>query len=107
MFNKDLNLPLVIILLYIALIIIFSLLYYFPIGQYSVAGELKDLKLLESTYFSVVTITTLGYGDILPAGNISRVLVIIESILGVLLIGLFLNAIFENKSKMKKKQSTM
>ena len=44
-------------------------------------------------YLSTVTITTLGYGDIIPLTNIARFLVGLESILGIIVIGLFLNAI--------------
>lgn len=51
-------------------------------------------------YFSTVTITTLGFGDIVPITRSSRLLVSSESILGVIFIGLFLNALFrDNKSK--------
>ncbi len=35
-----------------------------------------------STYFSYVTLTTLGYGDISPAAPVSRVLVYLEAISG-------------------------
>ena len=35
------------------------------------------------TYFSYVTLTTLGYGDISPAQPVSRVLVYLEAIVGV------------------------
>ena len=44
-------------------------------------------------YFSTVTITTLGYGDILPISNLARIMVSIESIVGIVVIGLFLNAV--------------
>jgi hypothetical protein len=44
-------------------------------------------------YFSAVTITTLGYGDIVPITNIARIATSIESILGVILIGLFFNSL--------------
>lgn len=44
-------------------------------------------------YFSVITITTLGYGDITPAGKLGQLLAASESILGVTLIGLFLNSL--------------
>ncbi len=36
-----------------------------------------------ATYFSYVTLTTLGYGDISPAEPLSRVLVYLEAIVGV------------------------
>ncbi len=42
------------------------------------------------TYFSVVTITTLGYGDILPVSSAARALVQIEAILGQLYMALVL-----------------
>jgi len=44
-------------------------------------------------YFSSVTLTTLGFGDIVPVTNNARILISIEAILGVVLIGLFLNAL--------------
>lgn len=49
-------------------------------------------------YFSAVTITTLGYGDILPNSAIVRFMVIIETILGVIIIGLFTSCLFWNKN---------
>lgn len=50
-------------------------------------------------YFSAVTITTLGYGDIVPITNLARLLVAIESILGIVLIGLFLNSLARENSR--------
>ena len=44
-------------------------------------------------YLSVVTITTLGYGDIVPVSTTARTLIAIEAVVGILLVGLFLNAI--------------
>ncbi|WP_366941208.1 potassium channel family protein [uncultured Kiloniella sp.] len=41
--------------------------------------------------------TTLGYGDIVPVTDTSRLLISLESILGIILIGLFLNSIVTNK----------
>lgn len=37
----------------------------------------------DTTYFSFVTLTTLGYGDINPAGPIAQVLVVLEAICGM------------------------
>ena len=51
------------------------------------------------TYFSSVIITTLGLGDIVPTENASRFLVALESISGVTLLGLFLNALAYRASK--------
>jgi hypothetical protein len=44
-------------------------------------------------YFSAVTITTLGYGDITPVTSTARLLVSMEAIAGVVLVGFFLNAV--------------
>ncbi|WP_299046874.1 potassium channel family protein [uncultured Tateyamaria sp.] len=52
---------------------------------------------LRFLYFSTVTITTLGYGDILPVTDRARALTASQSILGVLLIGLFLNSVARNR----------
>jgi hypothetical protein len=44
-------------------------------------------------YFSAITITTTGFGDIVPLSGIARFLVGLEAVSGWLLAGLFLNAI--------------
>jgi hypothetical protein len=44
-------------------------------------------------YLSVSTITTLGPGDIVPTSLLTRVLVGSEALLGVVLVGLFLNSV--------------
>ncbi len=46
-----------------------------------------DPGFLSSFYFSVVTLTTLGYGDILPASPTAQVLVIAEVVIGYLTLG--------------------
>jgi len=44
-------------------------------------------------YFSAVTVTTLGYGDIVPISTLARLFVALESILGILIIGWFINEV--------------
>ena len=44
---------------------------------------------LDCLYFSVVTFTTLGYGDFQPAVGFSRIFVSLESIIGAFTIALF------------------
>jgi hypothetical protein len=48
---------------------------------------------LRMLYVSATTITTLGIGDIQPVSNTARGLLTAEAVIGVLLAGLFLNAI--------------
>jgi Ion channel len=43
-------------------------------------------------YLSAATITTLGFGDVVPLTSTARLLVGLEALLGVAIIGLFLNA---------------
>ncbi len=50
-------------------------------------------NLIRMMYFSSVTITTIGYGDIVPVSGLSRILVGLESVLGIVMIGLFINSL--------------
>lgn len=51
---------------------------------------------LSPLYFSVVTLTTLGYGDVLPASTGAQVVVLLEVILGYVMLGGLLS-IFANR----------
>ena len=51
---------------------------------------------LSYLYFSVVTLTTLGYGDIVPNSTTGQILVIVEVCIGYMLLG-GLISIFANK----------
>jgi hypothetical protein len=44
-------------------------------------------------YLSASTVTTTGFGDIVPLTTLARIVVTTESVVGVVLIGMFLNAI--------------
>jgi hypothetical protein len=47
------------------------------------------IDLLNAWYFSVITFSTIGYGDFYPASPVSRLLVGIESLAGAIFIALF------------------
>jgi hypothetical protein len=53
-------------------------------------------------YFSAVTVTTIGYGDILPLTTRSRILITVEGVFGIVLAGLFLNAIAQERTTLPK-----
>lgn len=78
--------PLLFVFLYILTIPIFAIFYY-------CFTELSQFEFTDSLYFSVVTITTLGYGDITPQIDITKFLASSEAILGIVLVGLFLNSL--------------
>ena len=63
-------------------------LYYFTYGVSGFPSLLKD-NYWRMLYLSSVTITTLGYGDIVPLTTTTRMLVSAEAILGIIIIGLF------------------
>jgi hypothetical protein len=55
----------------------------------------KAITISKSVYFSFVTMTTIGYGDIVPDSDLTRLLVTVHTIVGVFMlatvIGLFLS----------------
>jgi len=75
----------------------------FPYEEYTViGGYLAGTKgdpaglsghWVRMAYFSAIVITTVGFGDIVPMTNIARGLVGLEAICGVMIAGLFLNAV--------------
>jgi hypothetical protein len=46
-------------------------------------------SLVDFLYFSAITITTVGFGDIVPHSQIVRVMVMLETVVGIVLIGIF------------------
>ena len=56
-------------------------------GSYNVAGELNGM---EALYYSFVTMTTLGYGEILPISDQARAITIILSILGPMYVAILI-----------------
>ncbi len=83
--------PIVLLVAYMVVILIYAIIY-------SVIPDSlnKPLSFIESLYFSIVTITTLGYGDILPKTKTSMMIVSSEALTGVLLIGLFISSIWQS-----------
>jgi len=57
-----------------------------PTPQFLILGEARRISFVEALYFSSVTITTLGFGDISPISMLVRALTAIEVICGVLML---------------------
>jgi hypothetical protein len=78
------------ILVYVLIAMIFARLYVLLIGldagsfDLPVPADGRGRHLLESDmlYFSLVTLATVGYGDILPVSDTARMLAMIEAIVG-------------------------
>jgi hypothetical protein len=56
---------------------------------------------IDSAYLSLVTITitTLGFGDVTPSTDLGKLVVSSQAFLGVMILGLFLNALSHERSK--------
>jgi voltage-gated potassium channel len=62
---------------------IFSIVSQFSTGDHFRVGSVtRTLRFSEAMHFSIVTISTVGYGDIVPASNIARVLASLRSFAG-------------------------
>ncbi|MBB6253829.1 ion channel [Nitrospirillum iridis] len=88
---------------YSLLVIIFAALYtvvdrFSPVSQFMIGGVPQKIGFAESLYFSVVTLSTVGYGDIVPVGSFIRVVVAAEVVVGMLLLLFGFNAIFSYSS---------
>lgn len=53
-----------------------------------------DWDYLDFLYFSAMTMTTVGYGDILPSSRTSRFVVLTHAVLGIFYIGFALSFIW-------------
>ena len=87
--------PLVFAILYFSCTFLAAFLIYW-LSYFELSSSLEKIELksfLTSLYFSFTTITTLGYGDIVPANQATRFLVIVLAFSGILLTGLFLNSL--------------
>lgn len=77
---------------YLLLIVIFAVAHCIFGTLTSSGGEMVGLA--DALYFSVVTATTLGYGDVLPNAGLGRTLAGAEVLLGVVIAGIFLNSLW-------------
>lgn len=95
------------IAVYILLGLIWSTLYlivleFSPTAFNGMEYQLWEDNFSQSTYFSYVTLTTLGYGDISPAEPLSRVLVYIEAMVGTFYMAVVIASLIGARSGKKK-----
>jgi type II secretory pathway pseudopilin PulG len=84
---------------YLVCILLFAIIYYFlPVGSFKVQNV--DIgNPITCLYFSTITITTVGYGDVSPMSIAAQIVVTLEPILGLFLIGFFLNSLAQRQSQ--------
>jgi voltage-gated potassium channel len=63
-------------------------------AHFRIGGELRAISFPESLYFSIVTMATVGYGDIVPASDPARAVAAVQVVFGVLLLLLGFSEIF-------------
>jgi hypothetical protein len=52
---------------------------------------LEDWSIVDSLYFSVVTATTVGFGDLTPDTDAAKLFTVVYIVFGISIIGTFLN----------------
>ncbi len=62
---------------------------------------LEGWKLIDSLYFSVVTLTTIGYGDFSPKTDAGKIFTIVYIIVGIGIILSFINTLQHHYTNMK------
>jgi voltage-gated potassium channel Kch len=73
------------------IVLIFALVYMFTgIGSRVHHHMVPERNFFECLYFSVVTFTTVGYGDLTPISGLSKILVSLEAFLGPASLTLFM-----------------
>lgn len=77
MFTEEQNLSK--IKIYSAIFFIFLLI----LGGTLVFNHLEKWSYVDSFYFSTATLTTVGYGDLVPTNDISKIITSVYAILGV------------------------
>lgn len=61
---------------------------------------------LDALYFSVITLTTIGYGDFSPQTEVGKAFTIVYIIIGVGLILAFINTVYLHFSNVNDKQKS-
>jgi hypothetical protein len=71
----------------VALAVGFGFAFWKIVGEFYVNGSYRVVDLFHAMYFSVITFTTLGLGDVLPATHVGKWWVAAEVIVGYLMLG--------------------
>ena len=61
---------------------------------YNCGKNCSDVNLIDAFYYSTVSFTTIGFGDILPTNNAGKILLIIEALIGSLNTAVFISVAF-------------
>ena len=59
-------------------------------GAFSIRGSIAPMDFMDLIYFSYSTLTTTGFGDIVPVTRLARTAAIVESIIGQLFLAILI-----------------
>ncbi len=90
-----------IVLMTMFYVLIFALVYY-DSGLIS-AGKLVEIPFITAIYFSITTLTTLGYGDFAPPPDI-RLMTSLEAIIGYITLGVWVAVAMRYVSELSEKK---
>lgn len=67
--------------------------------------EIEGWSYVDAFYFSFITLTTIGYGDLAPQTDAGKIFTVFYVIMGVGIILSFINTLYHHYSKLLKKKS--
>ncbi|AOM81439.1 potassium channel family protein [Salisediminibacterium beveridgei] len=70
-------------------------------------SQVEGLRIIDALYFSVVTLTTVGYGDFTPQTDFGKMFTIIYTLAGIGIIVGFINKIASNTKAPKAIRKSM
>eukprot|EP00814_Leptocylindrus_danicus_P004507 CAMPEP_0116008346 /NCGR_PEP_ID=MMETSP0321-20121206/2812_1 /TAXON_ID=163516 /ORGANISM="Leptocylindrus danicus var. danicus, Strain B650" /LENGTH=282 /DNA_ID=CAMNT_0003477159 /DNA_START=70 /DNA_END=918 /DNA_ORIENTATION=- len=79
-----------------------AILTYIIIGVWMYSSVVEDWPVLDALYFSVVTLTTVGYGDFYPTNQLSKLVFIFYALTGIAVFGMGLELLGETLAKRAK-----
>lgn len=98
--------PLLITVLLITLLTGFALIYLPRMEtEFSIGVKAHENLILQAFYFSGITLTTLGYGDILPESGLTRIAAMIESALGIAVISISITYLLTVYGALERKRA--
>ena len=66
---------------------------------------LEDWSWVDSLYFSVVAVTTVGFGDLAPSTDTSKLFTVVYIVSGITIVATFLNARMTRRGRQRMNRS--
>lgn len=103
----DLNKIVGAVCIFLLLAVLWAILFQFlevltPESFSGIAADPEHIHFHKFVYFSMVTLTTLGYGDIAPATPLAGILATLEAVVGVFYIAILVAALVGDFMAMRK-----